>query len=117
MRAVTLNASTLEVEVIDLPREGGLSIMQEAVGGYIECVSFDGFEMWLNEEGKLIGLPINEVATAIWESHYGATDVIMGNVLFTGEADDEGYSTELSDVALMTIEVLANTLRLSRSAV
>jgi hypothetical protein len=117
MRAATINAETLEVMLIDLPRENGLSIMQEAVGGYIECVSFDDYEMWLNEEGKLIGLPVNEAATAIWEMEYGATDVIMGNVLMTGVADDEGYSTELSDAALMTIEALAHTLRLSRSAV
>lgn len=117
MRAMTLNADTMETSVVDIPREGGLSAMQEAVGGYIECVSFDGFEMWLNEEGKLIGLPINEVATVIWEANYGATDVILGNVLFMGEVDDEGYSTELSDEAMMSIETLAHALRSTRSAV
>ena len=117
MRAAAINAETLEVTIIDLPREGGLDTLQAAVGGWVECVSFSDYEMWVNEEGKLVGLPVNEAATAIWEMEYGATDVIMGNVLMTGIADEDGYSTELSDSALMTIEALANTLRLSRSAV
>lgn len=117
MRAAAINAETLEVTIIDLPREGGLGTLQSAVGGLVECVSFPDYEMWLNEEGKLIGLPVNEAATAIWEIEYGNTDVIKGNVLMTGVADEEGYSTELSDSALLTIESLAYMLRITRSAV
>lgn len=111
MRAMTVNAETMETSIIDLPREGALAQMQEAVGGYIECVSLEGFDMWVNEEGKLMGLPVNEVGTAMWETAYGPTDVIVGNVLFTGLPDDEGYSTELSADDALLIEAVAKVLR------
>lgn len=66
------------------PRNGtdfSLEELQDFVDGYIEHVSlprpFKGnTEMWLNEEGKLIGLPRNEFATIL----YGC-DVIVGDVL------------------------------------
>jgi hypothetical protein len=44
--------------------------------------------MWCNEEGKLTGLPVNPVATAMWTRYFGETDVIVGNVVFTGGADE-----------------------------
>lgn len=111
MRALTVNAETMETSIIDIPREGSLRPMQEAVGGLIECVALGEFEMWLNEEGKLLGLPINEVATAMWESEYGPTDVMVGNVVFTGPADDEGYITELSAESALLIQGVANVMR------
>jgi antibiotic biosynthesis monooxygenase (ABM) superfamily enzyme len=111
MEAMTINAETMETSIIDIPREGALRQMQEAVEGYIECVTLDGFEMWVNEEGKLRGLPVNEVATALWESVYGATDVIVGNVLITGMADDEGYCTPLSAESISLIQKITDVLR------
>lgn len=41
----------------------GLKGMQDIVGGYIECaLGGDGWDLWANEEGRLIGLPMNMVA-------------------------------------------------------
>ena len=45
-----------------------LSELQAAVGGYIEAVALDGDPwriMWVNEEGKIEDLPLNEAATNI----------------------------------------------------
>jgi hypothetical protein len=60
--------------------------------------------MWCNEEGKLIGLPFNPLATDLWEESFGKTDLIKGNVIFTGGTDDEGSTLGLD-------EATANKLR------
>jgi hypothetical protein len=74
------------------------SIMQNAVGGYFECVSLsDDLDMWVNEEGKLLGLPTNEIGTRMWRAAFGPTDIIVGNIIFTGGADDNGDTLGLSD--------------------
>jgi hypothetical protein len=56
--------------------------LQRFVGGYIERVSLrNGDEMWLNEEGKLMGLPVNWDATDLFQRTHGPIDVIVGDVL------------------------------------
>ena len=60
------------------------------VGGMVEHVDMpDGSEFWLNEEGKLDGLPKNEKATAIWKKAYpieqypdNNDELVVGDVLF-----------------------------------
>ena len=67
-----------------------LEFMQKTVGGYIQIVPFPNGDMIVcNEEGKLNGLPANEKATKIWSSHFGHTDIIVGNVIIakTGEIE------------------------------
>lgn len=60
-----------------------LNELQRYVGGYIELLTLTGFRfMVVNEEGKLLGLPINAKASAI----YGY-DTIVGDVLICN--DDE----------------------------
>lgn len=113
MRAVVIEGESQETRIIDIPREGALKPLQEAVGGWVECVSLpaNGFDLWLNEEGKIMGLLTNEAATRIWESEYGATDVMAGNVVITGPADDEGYITGLSAVTAERIQSFTAQLR------
>ncbi len=60
-----------------------LSEMQATVGGYVEHVALDGrTHLWLNEEGKLEELPVNNAASNAWHCYFGPTDMIVGNVLF-----------------------------------
>ena len=55
-----------------------LSELQKVVGGFIEIVrTKDGRLMVINEEGKLEGLPINELATELYQYN----DIIVGDVL------------------------------------
>ena len=67
------------VEEVEMPKKDGLSFMQQVVGGYIEIVRIpDGRLMVLNEEGKLLRLPLNTKATALYNN---LNDVIVGDVL------------------------------------
>lgn len=115
MRALVIEAETQETRVIDIPREGSLKPLQQAVEGLVQCVALpmNGFDMWLNEEGKLIGLLTNQAATKVWESEYGPTDVMAGNVVITGPADEEGYITDLSEEVAETLQVFTAALRMA----
>jgi len=76
-----------------------LEFLQSFVGGWVQVVplagSLRGLSMWLNEEGKFSDLPLNELATAIWEDSYGKTDFIVGNILITG---GENYDGEIESL-------------------
>lgn len=113
MRALVIEAESQETRVIDIPREGALKPLQKAVEGLVQCVALpqNGVEMWLNDEGKLIGLLTNLTATKVWESEYGHTDWIAGNVVFTGPADEEGYITDLDEEVVESLQIFAQAIR------
>jgi hypothetical protein len=73
-------------------------MLSNAVEGYIECARITPtLDMWLNEEGKMNGLEVNEIATAIFWSKYGfMSDIIVGNVVFAGN-DNSGETIGLSE--------------------
>jgi hypothetical protein len=57
-----------------------LKELQGFVGGYIQIVKTrDSRMMIINEEGKVNGLPYNEIATSLYI--YGNHDPIMGDVV------------------------------------
>lgn len=64
-------------------KQPSLEQMQEFVGGYIEVVTLsDSKQMVINEEGKLLELPINKKATDLFEQAFGVgTDVICGKAM------------------------------------
>lgn len=75
--------------------ENSLENLQKTVGGYIETVPVKCFdkqgnahrvEMIVNEEGKLLGLPMN---FAIVQGKGRARDVICGTAVFCGEVGEE----------------------------
>lgn len=69
-------------EIIDLEdKELHLEQMQKVVGGYIEIVRLkNGWLVVCNEEGKLIGLEENPVATLVYNVN-GFNDLIVGDVI------------------------------------
>ncbi len=80
----------------------GLADMQAVVDGYIErACSFDGVDMWVNEEGLLRTLPINMKATAIRDNLTAipAFYPIVGDVIILA-------SDEVSDVPQEIIDRL-----------
>ena len=86
------------VIVRDLPKPISYDEMVGVVQGYIEGVYLDGATAYVNEEGKLQGLPKNEAATALAHAHnaiYG-DDWIAGNMLIVGNSDDEGEMMTLT---------------------
>ena len=104
-------------EILDLEAES-LTQLQEAVGGLVQAVNLrDDLTLWCNEEGKLInGMQLNVIGTHMWEKSFGMTDMIMGNVVFTGGDDDEGDSLPLPHAWQVQLEELAGKLRTAYEA-
>lgn len=98
-------------EILDLENDS-LEKLQGAVGGLVQAVDLrDDLTLWCNEEGKLMGLTPNVIGTHMWERHFGMTDMIMGDVVFTGGTDDEGDNLGLPFPWQAQLEELAERLR------
>lgn len=99
-------------EILDLEAES-YEQLSGAVGGLIQAVDLkEDLTLWCNEEGKLInGMEPNLIATHLWARSFGNTDVIMGNVVFTGGADSEGEDVALSPEWITELEALATAMR------
>jgi hypothetical protein len=80
-----LNESKLKV-ITDSNDEPTLEEAQEFVGGMVEGITFpNGDYLIINEEGKLMNLPLNEIATGLWretftkeEYSFGYDDFVVG---------------------------------------
>jgi hypothetical protein len=87
-----------------------LTLFQERVGGYIQPVDLpiQGWNMVVNEEGKIHELPYNEYGTLLWELNYGVlTDAIMGTVVLTSiEVGDDGETIGLTHLDIIAINRL-----------
>lgn len=96
-----------EVEPFQMDATDGRAL-PNAVGGYIEMVtSADGrLVFWVNENGKLDGLPFNGVATKLlWRFNpaFLGQDFLCGPVVLTGNSDVNGDVTSIpSDFNLVT---------------
>lgn len=85
-----------------------LKILQTTVGGYVEAITLAGdLVMWVNEEGKMNGLPFNQAATSIFMMHRGGADYIVGPVVFTGGVDDDGETLGLSEMQIHQLKTYA----------
>ena len=52
---------------------------QDFVGGMVECVTWpNGDLLIVNEEGKLIGLPLNPEATLLWRMTFDNDNYVTG---------------------------------------
>lgn len=75
----------------------GLESYQACVGGYIEALEQpDRCDVWINEEGKIHGLPFNSIATDVALRMLMPGDSVRGDVVITGPCDRNGESTSLS---------------------
>ena len=107
IRGVSIKTDrSVEVVTYDHARE--YDTLRDAVGGRVEHVALKspgerGVSMWVNEEGKIIGLPVNRIATMLWTESFGPTDVMVGNVFITGSTDAFGDSTDLTDAEIAAI--------------
>jgi len=99
-------------EILDLEVDS-LEQLQGAVGGLVQAADLhDNLTLWCNEEGKLInGMQPNIIGTHMWEKSFGMTDIIMGDIVFTGGTDDEGDNLPLPYPWQLQLEELAEKLR------
>ena len=67
-----VNTTAPEFKIIeDSKEEPRLKAAQEFVGGHVESITFpNGDVLIVNEEGKLMGLPLNPEGTALWRSTF-----------------------------------------------
>ena len=67
-----------------------LEEMQKIVGGYVERLSLaDERAMYLNEDGKALNLPRNEMATFLGDlAGIAADDFIVGNVVILSKEEE-----------------------------
>jgi hypothetical protein len=69
--------------------------------GYYETIPLPDAVGWVNEEGKLRGMPRNDRATHIASLALFAYDWIAGDMIVTGGADPNGDVTDLAEAWLM----------------
>lgn len=82
---------TIDITEID----GSLSSMQSLVDGLIQPIDLlPDVTMWVNEEGLLLSLPYNSLATSFC-SVFGIDTYICGNVFLTGGTDENGKTLPL----------------------
>lgn len=104
MVTVVIVPADEEVPITKQDLDGSLASYQAIVGGWIEAVTVnEQVTFYVNEEGKLMGLPINGRATEYlyelddaWIGH----DVIVGDAVIVGPPDEEG------DTQSVTAEVI-----------
>ncbi len=75
-----INTKETEFKIIeDSKDEPTLESAQEFVGGYVEGITFpNGDYLIVNEEGKLMGLPLNPEATLLWRTTFDNDNFITG---------------------------------------
>ena len=85
MKTVKLPQGTLSIDanefliIDDKKNEPQYKAVSDFVGGMVECVQFpNGDLLLLNEEGKLMGLPLNPEATTLWKATFDNDNYITG---------------------------------------
>ena len=75
-----INTDAAEFKIIeDVKDEPDLKAAQSFVGGMVEGISFpNGDYLIVNEEGKLMNLPLNPEATALWRATFDNDNYITG---------------------------------------
>ena len=76
----TLSTDANEFVIIDDKKnEPQYQAVSDFVGGMVEAVHFpNGDLLLLNEEGKLMGLPLNEEASKLWSETFDNDNYITG---------------------------------------
>lgn len=81
---------------------------QEIVGGLIQPLDLEPIRstIWCNEEGHMLGLPLNRRATAFLYAmapEHRGFNVLMGDCYLTGEPDEDGNTTSVPEDVVQTL--------------
>ena len=86
MKTVKLPQGTLSIDanefliIDDKKNEPQYKAVSDFVGGMVEVVQFpNGDLLLLNEEGKLMGLPVNEEASKLWSETFTKDKYAFGH--------------------------------------
>lgn len=87
-----------------------LRSLQAQVGGFIDVVSLaEDLDMWVNDEGLVLGLSLNPVGSVI-AAGYGARQPYVGPVVFTGGPDNEGSTQSLTPSMMIHLQGIITAL-------
>jgi len=104
----------LPVQLVEISAETEPSVdqLQTLVEGHFEPVTvLQGIDCWVNEEGKIIGLPANSRAQVLFDETFGPSlDFLVGSAVLTGGTDEEGRSLSLSDEQFAMVRALLGNL-------
>lgn len=116
------------ITVLKLPADGSLNaipeeipdkleVLQEYVAGNIEIVTLDraldgssSLIMIVNDCGLIEGLPVNPIATVLYQAYFYAETAICGNVIVCS-ADSDGELQDISKYTRLRLMLLAKQLR------
>ena len=75
-----INTKASEFKIIeDKKDEPKYKEVSKFVGGMVECITFpNGDLLLINEEGKLMGLPFNPEASALWKAMFDNDNFVTG---------------------------------------
>ena len=81
MEKIKVNTDANEFKIItDSKDEPKYKEVSKFVGGMVECITFpNGDLLLINEEGKLINLPLNPEATALWRATFTKDKYLFGH--------------------------------------
>ena len=101
--------TTGKVAELVVTEESEYSDLSGAVQGVLEMVPsiFEDHYLYLNEEGKLIGLEINELATSL-ANGLSSYDIIVGDVVIVGPLDEEGNHLSVTPEVLGRLTMSSN---------
>lgn len=104
------------VKVIPEEIPDNLESLQEYVGGYIEIVTLsrepDGSSlvMIVNDCGLINALPVNPIATVLYQGYLNDETVICGNAIVCA-ADSEGELQDIPPFTGLALLILAKDMR------
>ena len=77
---MSVNTKPVEFKIIkDQKDEPDLESAQKFVGGMVQGIEFpNGDYLIINEEGKLMGLPLNPEATTLWRATFTKNKYLFG---------------------------------------
>ena len=87
--------------------EPGLRSMRTIIGGDIESMLLDKegkMKIYIDEAGKIKGLPVNKDATAIFLSFFRDEDYIAGDVVICG-INGKGFDCSLTEAQIKELKV------------
>ena len=93
MTTALLITTTGEARPVQLPQEGSHLVLNELCGGWLDCVRNDEMKVvgYVHDEGLLIGLDPNVVASALFGRPLVGNCVIVGAVNERGFYDGENH--------------------------
>lgn len=94
----------------DIPSESGHTVIHEIVGGWFDAVRHESLVGYVHDEGLLIGLPVNVVASALFSRPLVGDCVIVGALNERGEYDGENHDVP---AGLLSHEFTAEALNLA----